>query len=1045
MKAVAMLRRVQLAVMRELSPDDLASYMVTVVFLCSFAFPEEITNDTRPVCRRYERQVVKPLLQVYAPVDATASILQRVGDFLRESGKYSDSERCLLAAVKIFSEMDDPKFIDAIDDLANLFADQGRWDEAASLQEKIVEFYTSFFGAEDEETLTAMAWLSVTYREQGRLSEAAQLQETVLQERLLMVGRRLYGEEDHGVVSAMGNLGLTYREQGRLEESAELQEKVLEATRRLLGEDDSGTLSVMINLGLVYHNLGRTEEAVEMEEKALELARRTLGEGHIDTLKARHNLGLAYAAADKVEEAVELEEQTLKSLRKLLGEDHHETLGSMTALGRLYGRVGRWDEALKLLKGALEKLKQVVGDKNRQTLATMAYLAWAHSRNDQWPEALELQTSCTEGYKALLGEDHHDTQTTLKTLEVWRREHAEADADEANANDPDKPDSSDGGGETEDENQSDDSEDSILPVTRIALPTELQVILCRYESGRLVRTMMPLHSTKYLAISHIWGKAIWQSIPGIDGLVLVSNEKAKFLIERMPALVEGEYFWMDVFCIDQNDIEARVAVTQYIPRIFRFAQRTIVIRDGWGFRNCCVEAMSDSEGEERKLAFAHHHIEKHTCKIFKEGALSRLWLFQEIILSNNIQFVRCDDVPEKEMPTHENQTFASYNAAIHLSQLTALSLAWGMYGTIEEGLNVGAEFKRAFLNCTIVRRPTAVRSELQAPTPEDVWWHLNSRRRTSESRDFILGIMPQFEFYTVPKNAKQMTFGQLFHDFWSQLALKSDSSVTPLLIAPFNVNESMSSPSANIPEPTCLGDFLKLLNGASLRLDRENRKDDLFKQLRDRRVQVQPIITSNDQVQPITNDVWQNLLLIVRCIKESRRMWKLTALELPEVERELKETTAEATVTTDPASALPHLQAMLRIHHIYTDPPWQEPEDVTWRLINDVTFLTLLGHSSIESLIRMAALFSCGLGVNAFEWSRQNLTPVLVEYGVRSFMSLVPDVVFRGLDEHEFSLVQADAFYTERERWTLFARRVKGEPDIVIPCLFPPDVSITEE
>ena len=41
---------------------------------------------------------------------------------------------------------------------------------------------------------------------------------------------------------------------------------------------------------------------------------------------------------------------------------------------------------------------------------------------------------------------------------------------------------------------------------------------------------------------------------------------------------------MDILCIDQRNETERVAVTQYIPAIFRSALRTLAVRDSTGVR-----------------------------------------------------------------------------------------------------------------------------------------------------------------------------------------------------------------------------------------------------------------------------------------------------------------------------------------------------------------------------------------------------------------------------------------------------------------------------
>jgi hypothetical protein len=125
---------------------------------------------------------------------------------------------------------------------------------------------------------------------------------------------------------------------------------------------------------------------------------------------------------------------------------------------------------------------------------------------------------------------------------------------------------------------------NILEVNASPAHESRRIAMCRYnEGGNLEKVIVVLHDTKYLAISHTWGEAEWQLIPAFEGEILASKEKAKFIKERLHQLVGEQYFWMDILCIDQRNADARVAVTQNIPAIFQFAQRTIVIRDGTGW------------------------------------------------------------------------------------------------------------------------------------------------------------------------------------------------------------------------------------------------------------------------------------------------------------------------------------------------------------------------------------------------------------------------------------------------------------------------------
>lgn len=96
----------------------------------------------------------------------------------------------------------------------------------------------------------------------------------------------------------------------------------------------------------------------------------------------------------------------------------------------------------------------------------------------------------------------------------------------------------------------------------------------------------------------------------LDGDVLVSNDKAKFMTQHLSSCVGNEWFWMDILGVNQRDKAARIAVTQHIPTIFSRAERTIVIGDGGGLRDCCVRNLDtwfDSDSQDWTLLFNHYN------------------------------------------------------------------------------------------------------------------------------------------------------------------------------------------------------------------------------------------------------------------------------------------------------------------------------------------------------------------------------------------------------------------------------------------------------
>jgi hypothetical protein len=99
-------------------------------------------------------------------------------------------------------------------------------------------------------------------------------------------------------------------------------------------------------------------------------------------------------------------------------------------------------------------------------------------------------------------------------------------------------------------------------------------------------------------------------------------------------------------------------------------------------------------------------------------------------------------------------------------------------------------------------------------------------RMTTHSRDFILAIMPQYEFYKVPETAKDMSFGELFVDCFQQ-GRKAGWDLHPLVFLPGVRSECCHEFSAtdNVPELIYLGDMTRLFLGPISKVDDKTVRD----------------------------------------------------------------------------------------------------------------------------------------------------------------------------------------------------------------------------
>lgn len=414
-KTLSIHRLVQAVVTDQMEENRLMLCMSAIVEMCDVVFPKEVTSETRSLCRLYQDQVVGPILRAsQLRRKRTAEVALRVGIFMRDDGKYDDSEQLCLQAVEIYVELvgkEDPDSIRAQTNLAITNSKQGRWKTAAELLETTIKICTKILGEDHPETMTAMEALGDTYWDQGRLAEAAELQE-----KTLLVITKVRGEHHVETLQAMADLGLTYFHQGRRAEAVELLEKALKGQEKVFGGDHPDTLLTMDNLGVIYRDMGRWAEAAELQEETLAVERRVLGEDHPDTLVTMDNLGVTYRDLGRWAEAADLQEKALAAEKRIIGEDHPGTFAAMNNLAKTYSDQGRRAEAVKLLEDTLTAQRRALGEDHKTTLWTMENLGVSYRDLGRLKEAMKLQEDTLALEMRVLGADHPDTLTTMNSL-----------------------------------------------------------------------------------------------------------------------------------------------------------------------------------------------------------------------------------------------------------------------------------------------------------------------------------------------------------------------------------------------------------------------------------------------------------------------------------------------------------------------------------------------------------------------------------------------------------------------------------------------------
>ncbi|KAH8821335.1 hypothetical protein F5884DRAFT_816866 [Xylogone sp. PMI_703] len=239
------------------------------------------------------------------------------------------------------------------------------------------------------------------YADQGKLDEAEKMYQRALQGR-----ERSLGPDHASTLNTVNNLGLVYADQGKLDEAEKMYQRALQGRKRTLGPDHASTLNTVNNLGRLYKMQNKLDEAEKMHQRALQGKENAFGLGpdHIFTLDTVNDLGSLYAGQGKLDEAENMYQRALHGFEKTLGLDHTSTLDTVNNLGLLYADQDKLDEAEAMYLRALQGYEKRLNVTNyRPALHTVWNLGNLFVAQERIEEAREMYARAYSGFESLLG------------------------------------------------------------------------------------------------------------------------------------------------------------------------------------------------------------------------------------------------------------------------------------------------------------------------------------------------------------------------------------------------------------------------------------------------------------------------------------------------------------------------------------------------------------------------------------------------------------------------------------------------------------------
>jgi CHAT domain-containing protein/Tfp pilus assembly protein PilF len=245
-----------------------------------------------------------------------------------------------------------------------------KWQEAASVYEKVVEKAREVYGETHPNTATLANNLALLYQATGQYARAQPLFQ-----RSLEIWEAQRGKDHPDVALALNNLGSLYQLMGQYAKAEPLFQRSLKICETKLARDHPNVASSLNNLALLYYHMGQYARAEPLYKRSLAIREARLDRNHPDVANSLNNLGSLYQVMGQPARAEPLLKRSLEIWEARLGKDHPSLAQSLNNLAFVYEDMGRYARAEPLYQRSLAIREATLGKNHPDVAQTLNNLA----------------------------------------------------------------------------------------------------------------------------------------------------------------------------------------------------------------------------------------------------------------------------------------------------------------------------------------------------------------------------------------------------------------------------------------------------------------------------------------------------------------------------------------------------------------------------------------------------------------------------------------------------------------------------------------------
>ncbi|KAL2427226.1 hypothetical protein ABEF95_002489 [Exophiala dermatitidis] len=303
---------------------------------------------------------------------------------------------------------------------ASVYAENGGWKEARTLQQSVTEFRKKSLGRWHEATLRVQKSLAHTNWNLFEVRCAIETQREILiahwwnrpslRDWILWPPWR----PDHiQYCLALDDLTNTLWLAGLRELSRQTGDRAVRGLSKRLGIHDPRTLTAIFHLARTYLHLGEQQLSHQLLVLVVKGHKRLFGMDHPDTLMACNELGMSLCTQKRrLAIAETVVTNVLEARKRILGEEHAYTLWSVNDLAKVFCERQKALQAVDILEAILPVVERTLGEKHVGMTMTRSNLARAYVLCQRWDEAECLLSGLIDN----IPREHPDSVNTRSGL-----------------------------------------------------------------------------------------------------------------------------------------------------------------------------------------------------------------------------------------------------------------------------------------------------------------------------------------------------------------------------------------------------------------------------------------------------------------------------------------------------------------------------------------------------------------------------------------------------------------------------------------------------